>query len=108
MDYTYKPGESFVGSIVKIEPPRCNLKLYVCQGDLMYGGVQTTLEPAPKSGVNLRVPPKARYHNKPEDYEKLFLFDETNKDYPYKHGLANNGCSKEFLEEAEISNSDIT
>jgi hypothetical protein len=55
-----------------------------------------------------QVPANANLHAKPVDYEKLFVFDENNKDYPYKFGLENSGGTIKFEDEAEISNSDIT
>ena len=90
------------------QPKKCPLKLYICQGPPTYGGVQTTLEPNLSTNDAPQVPVNANFHPNPIDYEKLFVFDERNKEYPYKFGLENSGGTIKFEDEAEISNSDIT
>lgn len=94
--------------MIKKEPKRCPIKLYVCQGPVVYGGVQTSLEQEIETPGIPKMPVKAQGHSKPEHYEKLFVFDEKNKDYPYMHSLANNGVVKVEKDEEEISNSDIS
>ena len=70
--------------------------------------MQTTLEPGLLENGPAWVPENSNLHPKPVEYEQLFVFDEKNKDYPYKFGLANSGGTTKFEDEAEISNSDIT
>ena len=94
--------------VIKEPPKRCSLKLYICQGPPTYGGVQTTLEPSSPNHGAPWVPTTANLHSKLDDYERLFVYDEKNKDYPYKFGLENSGGTSKFEDEAEISNSDIT
>jgi hypothetical protein len=89
-------------------PKKCPLKLYICQGPPTYGGVQTTLEASIQTTDAPQVPENSNLHQRPVDYEKLFVFDEKNKDYPYKFGLENSGGTIRFEDESEISNSDIT
>ena len=92
------------------EPKRCPIKLYVCHGPIIYGGVQTSIDD-PESTSTPEAPKvskRANPHTDPDNYERLFVFDDKNKDYPYMHSLANNGCTKVEMTEEEISNSDIS
>ena len=92
------------------EPKRCPIKLYVCQGPVIYGGVQTSMEDLENTEPPEvpKVPFNAQTHTEEAHYEKLFVFDEKTRDYPYMHSLANNGCTKVEMTEEEISNSDIS
>jgi hypothetical protein len=55
--------------------------------------VQTTLEPSSATNGAPWVPENANLHPNLDDYENLFVFNEKNKEYPYKFGLENSGGS---------------